>query len=305
MVYTIDREGNDIYVGGNFNRIAGPTRSLSVGRLAKVAVTNGNPDRSFRPNVDGVPFDVDALGNTVQVVGRFNGVNGESRRSVASLDAGSGALVPGQAGEVWTTNDNTRRYQFAVLDLGEEVWNGGSEHDVQVYRKSDHGYLKGFVTTDQGGDTQVIEASGDKVMQGSHGNAWIYSDATAWPSVANYTRADVYNWIGMFDPVTRTYERDWVPGLGSAYTAGAWALHTDVDGCLWFGGDMLGGPYVNGQRQYLESFSKFCQRDTVAPTTPGGAAALAVRTEESVLRGRRRRTTEQVSSDTKCSATIG
>ena len=78
---------------------------------------------------------------------------------------------------------------------------------------------------------------------------------------------------GMFDPTTHAYERDWVPGLGSAYTSGAWALHTDVEGCLWFGGDMLGGPFVNGQRQYLESFSTFCPRDTVAPTVPGAAGA--------------------------------
>ena len=262
VAYTLDREGDSIYVGGNFNRIAGPTRSLSMGRLAKVSVVDGDPDRSFRPNVDGVPFDVDAVGDTVQVVGRFNGVNGVARRSVATLTAATGDMIPGLAEEVWTTSNNTRRYQFAVLDLGDEVWNGGSEHDTQVYRASDHQYLKGFVTTDQGGDTQVIQLSGDKVMQGSHGNAWIYTDATSWPSVNDYSRTDVYNWIGMFDPVTREYERDWVPGLGSAYTAGAWALHTDADGCLWFGGDMLGGPFVNGQRQYLESFSKFC------PATP-------------------------------------
>ncbi len=273
VVYSLDREGDSIYVGGNFTRIAGPTRSLSMGRLAKVSVVDGDPDRSFRPNVDGVPFDVDALGDTVQVVGRFNGVNGVARRSVATLTTSTGDMVPGLAEEVWTTSNNTRRYQFAVLDLGDEVWNGGSEHDTQAYRASDHQYLKGFVTTDQGGDTQVIELSGDKVMQGSHGNAWIYTDATTWPSVNNYTRTDVYNWIGMFDPVTRSYERDWVPGLGSAYTAGAWALHTDVEGCLWFGGDMLGGPFVNGQRQYLESFSKFCPRDTAAPTVPGAATA--------------------------------
>ena len=195
------------------------------------------------------------------------------RRSIATVTADTGQVVSGLADPVWTTTNNSRRYQFAVLDLGDEVWNGGSEHDTQVYRDSDYQFLRGFVTADQGGDTQVIELSGDKVMQGSHGNAWIYTDATTWPSLNNSTRADVYNWLGMFDRVTHEYERDWVPGLGSAYTAGAWAMHTDVDGCLWFGGDMLGGPYVNGQRQYLESFSKFCPRDTTAPTVPADAAA--------------------------------
>jgi len=274
IAFAIDREGDSVYVGGNFTSIDGPTRSLGMGRMAKVSVANGDPDRAFRPDVDGVPFDIDAAGETVQVVGRFNGVDGEPRRSIATLDATTGQLVPGLAEPVWTTSNNSRRYQFAVLDLGDEVWNGGSEHDTQVYRASDYQYVDGSVTADQGGDTQVIELSGDKVMQGSHGNAWIYSGATTWPSLDNYTRTDVYNWLGMFDPVDHTYERDWVPGLGSAYTAGAWALHTDIDGCLWFGGDMLGGPFVNGRRQYLESFSKFCPRDTVAPSVPGETAAL-------------------------------
>ncbi len=274
VAFSIDLEGDSIYVGGNFTRIAGPTRTLRMGRLAKVSVANGDPDRAFRPDVDGVPFDVDAAGGTVQVAGRFNGVNGDSRRSTATVTADTGQVVSGLVDPVWTTTNNSRRYQFAVLDLGDEVWDGGSEHDTQVYRKSDYQFVRGFVTADQGGDTQVIELSGDKVMQGSHGNAWIYTDATTWPSLNNYTRTDVYNWLGMFDPVTHEYERDWVPGLGSAYTAGAWALHTDVDGCLWFGGDMLGGPYVNGQRQYLESFSKFCPRDSTAPTVPADAEAL-------------------------------
>jgi hypothetical protein len=273
VAFAIDREGSSIFVGGNFTRIAGPSRALSMGRMAKVSVANGDPDRSFRPNVGGVPFDVDAANGRVQVAGRFTGVNGNNRRSIATLTADTGQPITGLANEVWTTPTTNRQYQFAVLDLGDEVWNGGSEHDTQVYRANDHQFLRGFVTADQGGDTQVIELSGDKVMQGSHGNAWIYVDATTWPSLANYTRADVYNWIGMFDPETRAYERDWVPGLGSAYTAGVWALHTDVAGCLWFGGDTLGGPYVNGQRQYLESFSKFCPRDSAAPTVPGSAAA--------------------------------
>jgi trimeric autotransporter adhesin len=273
VAYTLDREGDWLYVGGNFTRVDGPTRSLGMGRLAKVSVANGDPNQAFRPNVGGVPFDVDAAGSTVQVVGRFTGINGDTRRSIGTLDADTGQVVTGLETPVWTVANNSRRYQFAVLDLGDEVWNGGSEHDTQVYRKSDYQYLRGFVTADQGGDTQVLELSGDKVMQGSHGNAWIYHDATAWPGLDNYSRADLYNWIGMFDAATRTYERDWVPGLGSAYSSGAWALHTDADGCLWFGGDMLGGPFVNGQRQYLESFSKFCPRDTTAPTTPGNAAA--------------------------------
>ena len=270
---TIDVEGSWIYVGGNFTRIAGPTRSLPVGRLARVSVGNGDPDTAFRPNVDGVPYDVDAANGKVQFVGYLRGVNGVARQGVGTLNAADGSIVDGLAEPLWTTANTSRRYQQAVLTVGSEVWQGGSEHNVHVYRESDYGLLKAFVTHDRGGDTQVFARAGDTVVQGSHANAWIYRDATSWPSVANYSRVDVYNWIGAFDVATHEYDDDFVPGLRSAYSEGAWALHTDVDGCTWFGGDFLGGPYVNGERQYLESFSKFCPRDVDAPTVPASPVA--------------------------------
>jgi hypothetical protein len=270
---TIDVEGDWIYVGGNFTRIAGASRTLSAGRLARVSVSNGDPDRAFRPNVDGIPYDVDAANGKVQFVGYLSGVNGVARQGVGTLDAADGSIVGGLAEPLWTTSNTRRRYQQAVLSVGSEVWQGGSEHNVHVYRESDYGLLKSFVTHDRGGDTQVFARAGDTVMQGSHANAWIYRDATSWPSTDNYSRVDIYNWIGAFDAATHEYDDDFVPGLRSAYSEGAWALHTDVDGCVWFGGDFLGGPYVNGQRQYLESFSKFCPRDVVAPTVPASPIA--------------------------------
>ena len=269
----IDVDGDWIYVGGNFTRIAGPTRSRSVGRLARVAVSNGEPDAAFRPNVDGVPYDVDASNGKVQFVGYLRGVNGVDRQGVGTLNAADGSIVTGLAEPLWTTVNTSRRYQQAVLAVGSEVWQGGSEHNVNVYRESDFGMLRAHVTHNRGGDTQVFARAGDAVIQGSHANAWIYSDATTWPSTNNYSRVDVYNWIGAFDVATHDYDDDFVPGLRSAYSEGAWALHTDVDGCVWFGGDFLGGPYVNGQRQYLESFSKFCPRDVTAPTVPAETLA--------------------------------
>jgi hypothetical protein len=273
LARAIDVDGSWIYVGGNFTRIAGTSRTLSAGRLARVAVANGDPDSAFRPNVDGVPYDVDAANGKVQFVGYLSGVNGVARQGVGTLNAADGSIVDGLAEPLWTTSNTRRRYQQAVLSVGSEVWQGGSEHNVHVYRESDYGLLQAYVTNDRGGDTQVFARAGDTVVQGSHANAWIYRDATSWPSTDNYSRVDVYNWIGAFDVATHEYDDDFVPGLRSAYSEGAWALHTDVDGCVWFGGDFLGGPYVNGQRQYLESFSKFCPRDVTAPTVPASPLA--------------------------------
>ncbi|HSL74328.1 MAG TPA: fibrinogen-like YCDxxxxGGGW domain-containing protein [Ilumatobacteraceae bacterium] len=275
LARAIDVEGDWIYVGGNFTRIAGPTRSLAMGRLGRVAVANGNPDASFRPNVSGVPYDIDAADGRVQVAGFFSQINGNGRRGVGTVDATTGAVIEGLADPLWTTGTVTRRYQQAVLAVGDEVWFGGSEHNITAYRAADFGLLASHVTHDRGGDTQAFALAGDELIQGSHGNAYLYHDATTWPGVANFSRVDLYNWIGSFDPVTHEYDRDFVPGLRTAYTEGAWELHTGDDGCVWFGGDFLGGPFINGQRQYLESFSKFCPRDTTAPTVPVAVASLA------------------------------
>ena len=273
VVRSIDADGGWIYVAGNFTRIAGPANERSVGRLARVSVADGEPDTVFRPNVDGVPFDVDVADGLAQVVGNFASIGGVVRQSVGTVRTSDGSVVTGLADSVWTSGG--KRYQFAVLPLGDEIWQGGSEHNTQVYRTSDHSLLKSYVTYDQGGDTQVLALDKGKVIQGSHANAFIYADATTWPGVTGYSRTDVFNWIGMFDAETHAYERDWVPSVASAYSEGTWAVDTDIEGCLWFGGDLLGGPWVKGQRQYLESFSKFCPRDTTAPTVPTNAVASA------------------------------
>lgn len=269
----IDVDGEWIYLGGNFTTVAGPSGSLAVGRLARVSVANGAPDPRFRPNVDGIPYDVDAAGGRVQIAGYFSGIDGNQRRGVGTLNAADGSVVGGLTDPVWTTSDVSRRYQQAVLAVGDNVWQGGSEHNVHIYRSADYGLTKAYLAENQGGDTQAFALNGDDVMQGSHANAWMYHDATFRDGLTGYTRADVYNWIGAFDAATLEYDRTFVPGLRSAYSEGAWALHTDADGCLWFGGDFLGGPFVNGQRQYLEGFSKFCGKDVTAPTVPEGAVA--------------------------------
>ena len=275
LARALDVEGEWIYVGGNFTQVTGAAGTVAVGRLARVSAATGNPDTRFRPNVAGVPYDVDAANGVVQVVGALSGINGALRTGVGTVNAADGAVIGGLAEPLWTTATLSRRYQQAVLAVDGEVWQGGSEHNVHVYSASDYRLLQSYVTADQGGDTQAFARAGGTILQGSHANAWIYTDATAWPSLQGYSRTDVYNWIGAFDATTHQYDRDFVPSLRSAYSEGAWELHTDVDGCVWFGGDFLGGPYVNGQRQYLEGFSKFCQRDTVAPTVPVAQATLA------------------------------
>ncbi len=275
MARALDVQGEWIYVGGNFTSIAGSTVTRSVGRLARVSVTTGNADARFRPNVGGVPYDVDAADDgRAYVVGNITSMNGEPRQGMAIVDAVTGVLIPGMGVTQFTAS--TKQYQQAVVAVGPEVWQGGSEHNTHAYSAADYSLLKRYVTADQGGDTQVLTEEAGTVYQGSHGNAYIYHDATTWPGVSGYTRTDIYNWIGAFDVSTRAYDAAFVPGIRSAYSEGAWEFHTDVDGCLWFGGDFNGGPFIGGTRQYLEGFSKFCPEDSTVPSVPRNPTASGV-----------------------------
>ncbi len=266
----IDVVGDDVYLGGNFTGITGTGgASWSRGRVASVDLADGTSNNTFLPDINnGTLYDIDVDNGRAYLVGSWVGVNGNGRRGVAVVDATTGALVPGIAEPVWTPSNPARQYQQAVAVVGGEVWQGGSEHNTQAYGVEGYTYLKGYVTSDRGGDTQAFSVNNGTVVQASHGNAWIYEDATTWPGLVGYSRVDDYKWIGAFDTATRAYDTSFVPSLDSAFNEGAWALHTDIDGCTWFGGDFIGGPYVGGQRQYLEGFSKFCQRDNVAPSTP-------------------------------------
>ena len=274
LVRAVDVEGDWIYAGGNFTSVAGPTVTRGAGRLIRVAVSNGDPDNQFTPNVGGVPYDVNVDNGRVYVVGTITSMNNTPRQGSAVVDATSGATIPGMGATQFTSA--TKQYQQAVLPVGSDVWQGGSEHNTHVYTASDYSLIQRYVAADQGGDIQTMSLAGTSVYTGSHGNAWIYKDGSTWPNLDGYTRVDIYNWIGAFDTTSHLYDKAFVPSIRSANTEGAWALHTDVDGCLWFGGDFNGGPFVGGTRQYLEGFSKFCPQDSAAPSVPRNPSARSV-----------------------------
>ncbi len=265
----LDVEGTWLYVGGNFTSITTNGTVRAVPRMGRVRVSDGLADTAYRPDIDGTVYDVDADSTgRVYIAGDFYNVNGTPKVAAAVTLQSNGQLVAGMADYVYTAASPDRRYQQVVHSLGDKVWLGGSEHNVQLYRASDFGLLKSNVTLNQGGDTQALAQNGTFMFAGSHANAWVYQDAVQWPTPVGYTRQDQFNWLGAFDAQTGTYVRDWVPQVATAYSEGTWALFTDSRGCLWFGGDFNRGAYVGGVAQYLQSFSRFCQRDTTPPSVP-------------------------------------
>lgn len=285
-VRALDVDGGWLYVGGNFSRGRnGLNTEVPLGRLAKVDLITGdvdttnpaiNKNTSFRPNMGGSVADIDAVGNLVYVVGDFTPQVGTIQRTGAAvLNATDGSLIAGTQQYVPSTNVANMQYQQAVLAVGNEVWQAGSQHDTQVYRASDYQLLRSYITADFGGDGQTLAATGGAVYAGSHANQWIFWDTAVWDNGAHdgYSRVDQVDWIAAFDATTRDYRTSWVPDLQSAFGEGAWELFPDSTGCLWFGGDFSGGPVVNGARQFLQGFGKFCPLETTPPPTPVNVVA--------------------------------
>jgi hypothetical protein len=271
LVRTLDIHGDWLYLGGNFSRVVDRSADTPAGRIARVALSDGSLDRTrFRPQVDLPVFDIDATTSRVYLAGMFTTVNGQPTEAVAVLRPGDGALVPGMGASVPTALLPDRRYQQAILEVGDSVWRGGSEHNVHVHRRSDHAFVRGWVTARRGGDAQSIVSDGTTVFVGSHVDSHIFSDTIAWPQLTGYTRVSQARWVSAFDARTRAHLRDFVIEANSAEGEGAWELFIDSVGCLWIGGDFVGGSVIADRRNYAAGFMRTCPVDSVAPSTPSG-----------------------------------
>ena len=276
LARALDVEGEWIYVGGNFTQVTGAAGTVA-GRSSRSGVGGHRESGHTIPPECGRRALRRRRGERCRAGGR--GIERHQRRApdgVGTVNAADGAVIGGLAEPLWTTATLSRRYQQAVLAVGGRGLAGRLGAQRARLRGERLPVAPELRDRRSGGRHAGIRSRRRNDPPGEPWRtSWIYTDATAWPSLQGYSRTDVYNWIGAFDATTHQYDRDFVPSLRSAYSEGAWELHTDVDGCVWFGGDFLGGPYVNGQRQYLEGFSKFCPRDTVAPTVPVAQATLA------------------------------
>ncbi len=261
-VRALDVQGSWVYVAGNFTSITGPSGApLAMGRMGRVRVATGEPDRQFRPNVSGVTYDLDATPDRVYIVGTFDYVDGAFVNNVAALHPQDGSLVTGL--QPWRPTAS-RDYQQTILEVGDNVFQGGSEHNLQVYDRRDYTLRKSFVTADSGGDFQALAVIGGVVYGAGHFTRYAYTDAVAWPTPTGFTRADKALYIGAWDAQTFEYLPEFLPALGSANTEGPWELFVDSDQCMWFGGDLNRG----SSGQWLGGFGKYCARDVTAPTVP-------------------------------------
>ncbi|MFC7645740.1 hypothetical protein ACFQX6_37850 [Streptosporangium lutulentum] len=259
---TLDREGDWIYVGGQFNRISGGVpigAQITLGRAARVRVSDGRPDGTWKPNFDGVPMELDATAERVYFGGHFTTVNGNPARKVAVITTSAPPTqVAGLNDQNWlpsTTNVQTQ-YRQIIREFGDNVWIGGSEHDFQMYTKSGFNRVRGNIGV-QGGDFQTAVELNGVVYGACHCDDFIHLDASTWPDPGtNWTEVNQISFIGAWDAETGDYLPNFNPSIDSRAGAGPWEMIKDDNGCLWFGGDMSRGGWTNGAYQWLGGFGR-------------------------------------------------
>lgn len=101
-IFDLAAVGTKVYVAGTFtsarNAAAGNTTTVNQANLLKFDLTTGLIDTTFRPTFGGGGVqDVEASpdGTKLYVAGRFNTINGVSKRKFASLNPSTGAPIAG------------------------------------------------------------------------------------------------------------------------------------------------------------------------------------------------------------------
>jgi hypothetical protein len=281
LARALDIEGNKLYIGGNFTQIKGTDGiTKNAGRIARATLSTGNIDGAFLPDINGIVFDVDADGDRVYAAGNFFYVNGTWSIGMGTMQASNGQLVPDLEPMVRTYTANVyNSYQQAVLSLGDEVWLTGAQHSQQVYRASDFGLLRGFVSNPWG-DGQALTEMNGIVYQGSHanGDTYEYADTTSFPNLNGWTSRKPVRWMGAWDAaIGGTHDHlTWYPQIGTERGEGAWELFADSTDCLWAGGDFNRGSYDGNTPRYVGGFAKFCAADSTPPAPPSNPTAEVV-----------------------------
>ncbi len=285
LIRAMDIEGQYLYLAGNFTRLTGTDGvERQVNQVGRVDLTTGRIDTNFRPQPDGIVFDIDADGDRVYFVGNFYNVNGEFHPGLGVVSSANAEFIPGLQPFVRT---NSRSYQQAITSLGDEVWMVGSEHNRQVYQASDYGLIRSWVS-DPYGDGQAVTELNGIVYTGSHavrqGNPTnLYRNAIRWPNpVADTIGAppgtpaiQPIRYMGAFD--TSIHEQiDWVPQIGADGGEGSWELFADSTDCLWSGGDFTRGSFDGDTPRFVKGFAKFCAVDQTPPEPPSSPTAEVV-----------------------------
>lgn len=276
VVRSLDVQDGYLYSGGSFTHSTGGsvTSQVYTRNAARFAVADGTPDGGWNPEFNGTVVSLDASdrGDRAYFAGFFSRSKNRESDKAAALSTSSEELYPW---EVLFSNRDAGRsgYQQAVLESGDRVWLGGSEHSIMSYDRGSLDVLSSSIGQ-RGGDFQALASDGDVVYGGCHCFDNQYEGATKWPSIGNGW-AESHHIYGAGAWSASTGER--IPSFNGSFNtsrgAGAWALFVDSTGALWQGGDYSYSTREGYQRQWSGGFVRHQQLDTSAPTTPTSPSA--------------------------------
>ncbi|MEU8309636.1 fibrinogen-like YCDxxxxGGGW domain-containing protein [Actinomadura sp. NPDC048955] len=275
MARALDLQGDWLYVGGNFTRIAGgnPIGSpISVGRAARVRVSDGKPDGTWKPAFNGSVMELDAnsTGDRVYYSGYFTSVNSKPARKIAVIGTAAPAVqVAGLDDQNWHPSTPTvdKQYQQIIREFGDKVWVGGSEHVFSAYTKSKFERLH-TVIAKTGGDFQAAVEINGIVYASCHCYNFLYHDGDAWPTPTTWSQIQSINAVGAFDGKTAEPVSDFLPSIATRAGNGPWEMTKDAQGCMWIGGDINRGSWLSTGYQWAGGFTRVCQQDATPPAKP-------------------------------------
>lgn len=281
-VRALDLQGGWLYVGGTFTRIKGGSpvgADVTVGRAARLRVSDGKPDGTWKPNFPAIVIEVDASPNNDRVyfAGHFSTVNGQPARKIAVIGtAAPAAKVAGLNDQNWqpSTSDVQKQYQQIIREFGDKVWFGGSEHVFQQYTRG-FDRLKGYITK-PGGDFQAATEINGIIYASCHCYKFLYNDADSWPTPTTWSNIQSSNAVIAFDAKTGESMPNYWPGIATRAGNGPFEMIKDNQGCMWTGGDMNRGSWTPSGFQWAGGFVKQCAGDSSAPTKPTGLTASSV-----------------------------
>lgn len=275
-VKALSVQGSWLYLGGLFTHLSGGTRPSAVYARsgARVSVVDGTPDPSWNPNLNGSANDIEASadGTRAYLAGYFTTSNNQAANKAVALTTAAGAPL---VNPPWSpTYSSAANFQFTVTETPNKVWLGGSEHSFFSYNRQSLVLESGNISL-QGGDFQTSTATADVVYGGCHCDDWNYSNAYTWSDPGTtWTQADKLGFVGAWNAHTAAYEPEFDPILDARNGYGAWASAVDSTGTLWIGGSFDQSRSVTDAIQWSGGFVRFSGRDTTAPTSPGGLAAV-------------------------------
>lgn len=271
VVRSLDVQDGYLYAGGSFTHSTGGsvTSQVYTRNAARFAVSDGTPDGGWNPEFNGTVVSLDASdrGDRAYFAGFFSRSKNRESDKAAALSTSSEELYPW---EVLFSNRDAGRsgYQQAVLESGDRVWLGGSEHSIMSYDRGSLDVLSSSIGQ-RGGDFQALASDGDVVYGGCHCFDNQYEGATKWPSIGNgWTESHHIYGAGAWSASTGERIPSFNGSFNTSRGAGAWALFVDSTGALWQGGDYSYSTREGYQRQWSGGFVRHQQLDTSAPTTP-------------------------------------